>query len=679
MKKGTIIFIMLMLILSLFGKETFPVKTDKFMSNLNTECRSGLNRENRIVPEWNWDVVPVQLHENYRDFFQTLNETPVTVIPEEFGGGLFIVYRVRNETGASEVFCSYIAADGNITTEGMGSVGYYCDSVIDEVTGEYFACWHGVALDGSSEPCCYMNYIEEPDPANPGGWQEIPQTVINNNMQPNFPQENDEFIWPLVKVGPSPEEIGGRRVYMLASNLTESYGTEALPCENVLLCYKDISPDSLELLRNREWQYSSIPLLDSLSTENPYWGKATKSFAILDNQVIVYGYIHYDNDNRNYRYFCCINDNYGMGAWQEYVSEIDYEIDEPEIFTYPAEHQILNTTHFNAVLADNNTKIMFPGALGITFDLGTGPGYYYPDWMMIYPKTFNFDLTTHEFEETDVYPPGANPNDNVPMLPWDLDEDGEIDEYDPQGNPIWFMDWPIYHYDPDMALHQNEYFMSVNAENNWLAYIWLDGTNAYLANEGIEGYESWLEKPEIAICVSVNGGMEWSEPIFMNANPESDNYVEELDGMIPCCVYPGDKIVDAGGGIGILHLFFMDDDIYGFDSNSNAPYQYASIGIDFGCLDSDKNELAPKAMKINNYPNPFNPQTTIEFEMSTAGNMKIDIYNLKGQKVETLINEQLSSGKHSVIWDAQNQPSGIYFYKAEKDGIVNTSKIILLK
>jgi len=80
-----------------------------------------------------------------------------------------------------------------------------------------------------------------------------------------------------------------------------------------------------------------------------------------------------------------------------------------------------------------------------------------------------------------------------------------------------------------------------------------------------------------------------------------------------------------------------------------------------------------------NYPNPFNPVTTIYFEMTQNANVKIDIYNLKGQKVKSLLNSDLEAGKHSITWNAENQSSGIYLLNYKSGETLITHKLILLK
>ncbi len=86
-----------------------------------------------------------------------------------------------------------------------------------------------------------------------------------------------------------------------------------------------------------------------------------------------------------------------------------------------------------------------------------------------------------------------------------------------------------------------------------------------------------------------------------------------------------------------------------------------------------------------NFPNPFNPSTTISFSIAqTSSFVNLEIFNTKGQKVKTLVNERFSSGQHSIIWngtDDNGNPvsSGIYFYKLRAGRYASTKKMILMK
>ena len=87
---------------------------------------------------------------------------------------------------------------------------------------------------------------------------------------------------------------------------------------------------------------------------------------------------------------------------------------------------------------------------------------------------------------------------------------------------------------------------------------------------------------------------------------------------------------------------------------------------------------------VGNYPNPFNPETTIRFSTAQAGPVRIDIYNTRGQIVKTLVNDQREAGNHSVVWNGTDNngritSSGIYYYKMQAGSYSSTRKMILMK
>jgi hypothetical protein len=85
-----------------------------------------------------------------------------------------------------------------------------------------------------------------------------------------------------------------------------------------------------------------------------------------------------------------------------------------------------------------------------------------------------------------------------------------------------------------------------------------------------------------------------------------------------------------------------------------------------------------------NHPNPFNPETTIEFQLPEATQVTLKIYNAIGQEVRTLVNSVYQQGSHQVIWDGKNAdgiqvPSGLYLYQLQAGSFVQTKKMILMK
>ncbi|HPL95287.1 MAG TPA: T9SS type A sorting domain-containing protein [bacterium] len=82
---------------------------------------------------------------------------------------------------------------------------------------------------------------------------------------------------------------------------------------------------------------------------------------------------------------------------------------------------------------------------------------------------------------------------------------------------------------------------------------------------------------------------------------------------------------------------------------------------------------------LQNYPNPFNPETAIEYSLPREGLVRLAIYDLMGQLVTLLVNEQQCPGVHRVIWNAMGLPSGIYFYRLEAGNFSQTKRLVLTK
>ena len=120
-----------------------------------------------------------------------------------------------------------------------------------------------------------------------------------------------------------------------------------------------------------------------------------------------------------------------------------------------------------------------------------------------------------------------------------------------------------------------------------------------------------------------------------------------------------------------------------FNQNTD-DLEYANPIIIVGTEDEITTSIDNASVIISNYPNPFNPETTINYSLKENAKVSLNIYNIKGQKVKTLVDEQLQQGEHSAIWNGRgsngNQvSSGIYFYKMKTDNFEKTRKMILIK
>ena len=88
----------------------------------------------------------------------------------------------------------------------------------------------------------------------------------------------------------------------------------------------------------------------------------------------------------------------------------------------------------------------------------------------------------------------------------------------------------------------------------------------------------------------------------------------------------------------------------------------------------------PKSYLLSqNFPNPFNPATTINYELPEAGYVKLVVYDILGREIVILVNEKESAGRYKVQWDASQYPSGVYFYKLITKDFSETKKMVLIK
>jgi len=99
----------------------------------------------------------------------------------------------------------------------------------------------------------------------------------------------------------------------------------------------------------------------------------------------------------------------------------------------------------------------------------------------------------------------------------------------------------------------------------------------------------------------------------------------------------------------------------------------------------ERNEQIPTETKlVSNYPNPFNPSTVINYLVSTPGIVKIDIYNLLGERIRELVNEEMSAGNYVTRWEGMNDngnfvSSGIYFCILSNKNSFSKLKLLLIK
>ncbi|MCC7429888.1 T9SS type A sorting domain-containing protein, partial [bacterium] len=99
---------------------------------------------------------------------------------------------------------------------------------------------------------------------------------------------------------------------------------------------------------------------------------------------------------------------------------------------------------------------------------------------------------------------------------------------------------------------------------------------------------------------------------------------------------------------------------------------------------SDKNQVVKDYKLSQNYPNPFNPSTKIDFSIPSKAKIELEIFNVLGQKVKTLVSKALPSGNYSAVWNGTDNAgnlvgSGVYFYRLKSGDFAETKKMVFLK
>ena len=174
------------------------------------------------------------------------------------------------------------------------------------------------------------------------------------------------------------------------------------------------------------------------------------------------------------------------------------------------------------------------------------------------------------------------------------------------------------------------------------------------------------------VKVSTDNGQTWT-PLW-NASTLTGGWTIYSDVVtIPLADYAGQSIklawhaVDGPGNDGLWYVWFIDQ-----------------VKVEGTVSNEDVTSPVVQTELHSNYPNPFNPETTIRYSVKEATHVTIEIYNVKGQLVRTLVNEAKSAGNHNVVWNGMDNSgrsisSGVYFYKMKAGAYSSTKKMILMK
>ncbi len=237
-------------------------------------------------------------------------------------------------------------------------------------------------------------------------------------------------------------------------------------------------------------------------------------------------------------------------------------------------------------------------------------------------------------------------------------------------------------------------------------------------------YINWTDEAgaadhDVKIAKSTNGGLNWSAPIRVNNDPAGKEQfltwmtVDQVTGYLYVIFYDrrnrSNNLTDVflarstNGGASFVNTqvsdtaFLPTSSVFFGDYNNITAHNgkvrpiwtrlhsgnlsvWTAI-IDFPVAVTSQNNEVPREFSLSqNFPNPFNPSTTIKFKVPENSNhISLKVYNTLGKEVTLLVSGDLNPGEYEIEWNASNQPSGVYFYTLTDGSFSETKKMVLVK
>jgi hypothetical protein len=213
--------------------------------------------------------------------------------------------------------------------------------------------------------------------------------------------------------------------------------------------------------------------------------------------------------------------------------------------------------------------------------------------------------------------------------------------------------------------------LSINEATNYLAIIYTKFDSSDCSSGGYANGDIFMQ-------YSIDEGESWSQPIGIT------------NSRTPDCE-PGDCDSDHWGTMADRfelgwpypdpYLIYINDKDAGCYSNGEGDITSNPVMfLDYVPTGIDNEEIMPRDfLLVQNYPNPFNARTTIMFSLAEAANIKLRIFDIAGRLVEVLADGEYPAGENSVVWDAKDQASGIYFVRLAVNAGAEVRKTVLLK
>jgi len=197
---------------------------------------------------------------------------------------------------------------------------------------------------------------------------------------------------------------------------------------------------------------------------------------------------------------------------------------------------------------------------------------------------------------------------------------------------------------------------------------------------------------------------EWNTAMTLEVEP--DGFYTDSSGLLmPPYYYPDTQLCEYEADTNRVHFWYLDTVYAGMHFYQHFFYEVAVYTGDYlelhynywddseahpnvqtialnraGATDvEDSSEVPVGIHRLSNFPNPFNPSTTLEFSIAQDSYVSLKVYNLRGQEVATLADGAMSIGLHRFEWKATGLPSGVYMAKLRAGDLIETRRLTLIK
>ncbi len=657
-----------LMLLALISTTVLANERIEKQESIDEKATTMLKTDAKYVADFEVAISPVSIVNNYYDYFPGgYSSTPIRRVEGMLNGNWIVYHAKATPSSQRRVYKAFVDQTGNVVSNTLfntNDVGEGYATVDLTANGEPFFAYHG-----NNDSDDQLETIFGYDAVLGGSVVDMnsdPFTVIDNfaSFEVNGTSYDDnEFIWPTLKIGPSPL-ADHQRIYVMGKNATQNGSGVS---ENVLIYFKDFTETEIEYqsLDSSGWQVTSIPTLNEWNVSTGEFRRPYFTFVVHEDNLYYVGYhiaaegIETDDASINEAdldVFRC--SNYGEGEWERFSVYAGFESSNPNYINPTGDHQgteldkeyfdqqedhadsdfyigIGQSSHFN-VSVDEIGRLHIP----LFYTQKTFEGSYYPALHVI--KDVTFDTNTEEFTLTEVYPQSSNPtidltnntdalSTETPWLWWDADSDGIVDEIlddgtydgtddgvtaedtDYWGSPVLTTLWPYQYWDETIddnkmmfALHMVR--ITEANEEGMMAMVWHDSKKARMYNkypEDYPEYSDFAQQAEVMIAVSADNGISWSEPMALSSVGNT-----EFAGQTIAFADPGNKIDyigtdDQGNKVGRLHLFYMDDSTYGpslqgVGQDTQGSMMYSAIDIHFnGATPNNDSSITPVASMLN--------------------------------------------------------------------------------